>query len=143
MSMFALVALALVLGGCGGESTGGGDPIDPVSVVASFNEAFNDQDLIAAMEFFANDAVMTGHPFQARAEGIAELTRVMREDMANAASTNSTKFLNFSVNGGAVTFDHIYHDSRGECFSGSGYQIVVEEGRIVRYDWGTFGEPCD
>jgi hypothetical protein len=107
----------------------------------SYVEAYNAHDLFAVMELWADNAVMTGHPFEARAEGIAELTRVTREDISQAAPTNAYEFINVTVEGDTVSFDSRFHNFRGECFSGV-HEVVVEDGKIVRWDWKVRGVRC-
>lgn len=137
-SILAAVVIAVFVAGCGG-----GDDADPAAVVEAYRVAYNEKDLFAVMDLFAEDAVMTGHPFAARAEGIAELTRIQREDIDFSAQSDAYQFVNVRVEGTTVTFDHVWHSADGRCVTGEGQKLVVEDGKIVRWDWGSGGIPCE
>ena len=128
------MSLALILGACGGDDS------DPAAVLADYVEAFNTGDADAVMVFYAEDAVIEGHPETARASGLAtgksEILPIEQRMQVHQGSTGRLEFTNMVVSGNTVTFDDIFHNEEGDCFSGVGHQITVEDDKITLYVFG-------
>jgi hypothetical protein len=45
------------------------------------------------------------------------------------------EFLNIEVSGDTVTYDNIFHDGSGQCFSSTGTVMTVEGDKIALIVW--------
>ena len=126
------MSLALILGACGGDDS------DPAAVLADYVEAFNTGDADAVMVFYAEDAVIEGHPTVdgVTATGKSEILAIEQRMQINQELTGRLEFTNMVVSGNTVTFDDIFHNEEGDCFSGVGHQITVEDDKITLYVFG-------
>ena len=128
------MSLALILGACGGDDS------DPAAVHADYVEAFNTGDADAVMVFYAEDAVIEGHLETARASGLAtgksEILPIEQRMQINQGSTGRLEFTNMVVSGNTVTFDDIFINGDGDCFSSTGDKVTVEDDKITLYVYG-------
>lgn len=53
-----------------------------------------------------------------------------------------TKFTTLQVDGNTVTFRQELSFPDGSCLAGDGQRVTVENGKIVRYQWGATGASC-
>lgn len=60
------------------------DDADPATAIESYLEAYNSADLDAIVGLFAEDAVISGHPLDPRAEGAAEITAAHATELDRA-----------------------------------------------------------
>jgi hypothetical protein len=132
-----IVALTLTAMGCSSDSDDAAD--DPAAVVADYLEVWNAEDGEAVMVFYAEDAVIEDHP-NAASDGLATSTAEILaiETSLNAfqGSTGTMEYVNMQVSGDTVTFDNIFINRSGECFSTAGNVLTVEDGKIARVVWG-------
>lgn len=130
--LVTLASLALVVAACGGDAS------DPAAVLADYEEARNSGDVDAVMALYAEDAVVRSHPLnEDEATGVAEI-RVLEEQVPGIqGSTGGIEFVDLVVSGNVVTFDEVFHNAQGDCFSGGGNQVTVEDGKITLFVWGT------
>jgi len=128
----AVIAVGLVLVGCSSSSS------DPATVVADYLEVWNADDGEAVMVFYAEDAVVQNHPDVARvtATGKAEILAIEESMHSHQGSTGSMEYDNMEVSGDTVTFDNIFINESGTCFSSAGSEITIEDGLITRLVWG-------
>jgi hypothetical protein len=132
-SLIAVVlAVGLVVAGCSSSS-------DPAAVVADYLEVFNAEDGDAVMVFYAEDAVIEGHPDES-SDGLAtstsEILAIETAMNIHQESTGTMEYVNMEVSGDTVTFDSIFINGDGDCFSSSGTVVTVEDGKIARMVWG-------
>lgn len=135
----ALVALVvLVAAACSSSDA------DPSTVLEDHAAAYNAHDLDAVVALFAEDAIVTGHPLDPTGitEGREAIRELEEEALTISASENADEYTNIVESGNTVTFGHLFTTSSGQCFSGDGHRVVVEDGKIVRWDWGTHSQPC-
>ncbi len=127
-----VISLVLILGACGGDDS------DPAAVVADYLEVWNTEDAAAVMVFYAEDAVIEGHPSDTDelATGKSEILVVESVIQGNRGSTGTMEYINMEVSGNTVTFDNIFHNAQGECFSSAGSELTVENDLIVLIVWG-------
>lgn len=119
-AVFAVTVIAS--GGAGG--TGG----SPASVIEDFYRAFPD-DVEGAAAVFAEDAVLTGAPTPpSKREGIVEITEWLQD---TAAVLTSAEITRIEVSGNTVTWDDTVRIA-----SATGHVAVVEDGKIVTWDFG-------
>lgn len=132
----AVVALALLLFGCGAE-----DP-DPAAVVEDYRAAYNSGDIDAVMDLFTEDSIVTGHPFADRSEGLDAIRAVQAEDIAAAAGQDAYAFSNVETDGDRVTWDSDWTNDGGDRFCRSGHTALIENGKIVSWQWPLEGTAC-
>jgi hypothetical protein len=127
-----VISLVLILGACGGDDS------DPAAVVADYLEVWNTEDAAAVMAFYAEDAVIEGHPSDTDelATGKSEILVVESVIQGFRGSTGTMEYINMEVSGNTVTFDNIFNNARGECFSSAGSELTVENDLIVLIVWG-------
>jgi ketosteroid isomerase-like protein len=132
-----IVALTLTAMGCSSDSDDAAE--DPAAVVADYLEVFNAEDGEAVMVFYAEDAVIEGHPNDA-SDGLAtstsEILAIETSMNGHQGSTGTLEYINMEVSGDTVTFDNIFINSVGDCFSSTGSVITVEDDKIVLLVWG-------
>ena len=132
--MMMVVSVVLILSACGGDD----DASDPAAVVADYLEVWNSADAEAVMVFYADDAVVENHPTVDRvlATGKSEILVIEERMDGFQGSTGTMEYINMEVSGDTVTFDNIFNNARGECFSSTGSVATIENGLITRVVWG-------
>lgn len=128
--LFAL--MALVLGACGG------DDADPAAVAADYLEAFNTEDAEAVMAFYAEDGVIEGHPDDGGGLATGKAEILFLEELVDGYQGDQGKldYINMEVSGNTVTFDTIFRNAQGKCFSFTGTELTVENDLIALVVWG-------
>lgn len=88
--------------------------------------------------FYAEDAVLEGHPSDTGdvSTGKSEILLVETVIQGHRGSTGTMEFINMEVSGDTVTFDNIFHNASGACFSSAGSELTVENDLIVLIVWG-------
>ncbi len=114
------------------------DQADPAAVLADYLEVWNAEDAEAVMVFYAEDAVIEGHPgdTDGLATGKSEILLIEQRMQIHQESTGFFEFINIEVSGDTVTFDNIFHNASGECFSSSGTEATIENDLITLIVWG-------
>ena len=127
-----VISLALILGACGGDSS------DPAAVVNEYLEVWNAEDGEAVMVFYAEDAVVENHPNVdgATATGKSEILAIETSMNGFQGSTGTMEYINMEVSGNTVTFDNIFINGSGECFSSAGSVYTIENDLITLLVWG-------
>jgi hypothetical protein len=127
-----VIAIGFVVAGCSSSS-------DPAAVVADYLEVFNAEDGEAVMVFYAEDAVIEGHP-DVSSDGLAtstsEILAIETAMNIHQGSTGTMEYVNMEVSGDTVTFDNIFINAEGDCFSSTGSVMTVEDDKIARIVWG-------
>ena len=131
-----VIFLALTASACGGDDS------DAAAVLADYLEVWNSEDAEAVMVFWAEDAVLDGHPTVdgALATGKLEILPIEARMDGFQGSTGMMEFPNMAGSGNTVTFDSIFHNGLGECFSSTGHEVTVEDDKITLFVWGE-GDP--
>lgn len=132
-SLTLLVTLmALMLGACGGNDA------DPVAVAAGYLEAFNTDDAEAVMAFYAEDGVIEGHPDDSGGLATGKAEILFLEELVDGyqGSTGMLEYINMEASGNTVTFDTIFRNAQGRCFSFAGTELTVENDLIALVVWG-------
>lgn len=175
--LLAVAAAAMVIAGLvwgpglldslGGET----DPVpagpaeDPAAALAEYQQVRNVDPsgevdpqawLDSLMSFYAEDAVVTGHPFGTNdppvatgREEIGALEARLGPAFYNSdfsqRPAHATQYFDVEVSGNQATFHTHHFNLHGECSGGSGIdEITIEDGKITRYAWGESAtEPCD
>ena len=127
-----VVVFALLLGACGGNDS------DPAAVLGNYLEVWNAEDGQAVMVFYAEDAVIENHPTVdgATATGKSEILVIEASLDGFQGSTGTMEYVNMEVSGDTVTFDSIFINGIGECFSSGGNEATIENDLIVLVVWG-------
>ncbi len=127
-----LISLALILGACGGDDS------DPAAVVTEYLEVWNAENGEAVMVFYAEDAVVENHPNVdgATATGKTEILAIERSMDGFQGSNGTMEYINMEVSGDTLTFDNIFINGSGECFSSTGDKVTVEGDKITLYVFG-------
>ena len=127
-----VISLALILGACGGDGS------DPAAVLADYLEVWNAEDAEAVMVFYAEDAVIEGHPEDSDglATGKLEIFPIEVRMQGHQGSTGVLEFINMEVSGDTVTFDNIFHNGDGDCFSSTGDKVTVADDKITLFVFG-------
>jgi hypothetical protein len=123
----ALLLAVLAIGACGG------DDADPGETVQAYIDAYNIRDIDAVMAVFADDAVITNHPFASRIEGAEAIRSLQVDDFQAAGSDNAYEISDLEVSGDTVTWNHVWLD---RC-TGTGNEAVVENGKIVSWEFAS------
>ncbi len=134
-----VIAVGFVVAGCSSSSD------DPASVLADYLEVWNSEDAEAVMVFYTEDAVLDGHPSDSDglATGKSEILAVETTINGLQGSTGRMEFLNMEVSGDTVTYDNIFHNGSGQCFSSTGTKMTIEGDKIALIVWGdTDGGLC-
>ena len=133
--LITVTSLTLILGACGGDNS------DPAAVLADYLEVWNAEDAEAVMVFYAEDAVVENHPTVdgVLATGKSEILVIEERLDGFQGSTGTMEYINMEVSGDTVTFDNIFHNASGECFSSAGSEATIENGLIVLIVWGDTG----
>jgi len=127
-----VISLALILGACGGDDS------DPASVITEYLEVWNSENGEAVMVFYAEDAVVENHPNVdgATATGKTEILAIERSMDGFQGSNGTMEYINMEVSGNTVTFDNIFINGSGECFSSTGSVYTIENDLITLLVWG-------
>ena len=128
----AVISLALILGACGGDDS------DPAAVLTDYLEVWNAEDAEAVMVFYAEDAVLEGHPSDpdGLTTGKSEILVIEERLDGLQGSTGTMEYINMEVSGDTVTFDNIFNNAAGACFSSTGSVATIENGLITLIVWG-------
>ncbi len=131
-SLVMVISVVVLVGACGGDDS------DPAAVVADYLEVWNAEDAEAVMVFYAEDAVIEGHPSDTGdvSTGKSEILLVERVIQGYRGSTGTMEYINMEVSGNTVTFDNIFINAQGACFSSTGSELTVENNLIVLIVWG-------
>jgi len=138
------VVVVIVAGAAILLATGDGDDFaatseDPAAVLADYLDVWNAENAEAVMVFYAEDAVIHNHP-AGDSDGIAtgtwEILGIEKSLNATQGSTGTMEYINMEVSGNTVTFDNIYINDGGQCFSSAGTVVTVEGDKIARVVWG-------
>ena len=131
-SLIAFISAMLVMAGCGGDDS------DPAAVLTEYLEVWNTEDGEAVMVFYAEDAVIEGHPNidGATATGKSEILAIETSMDGLQGSTGTMEYLSMEVSGNTVTFDNIFINGLGLCFSSTGSKATIENGLITLIVWG-------
>ena len=135
-SFMALAVAALILGACGGEDA------DPAEVVEDYIAAYNAGDIDGVMALFSEESVVTGHPFEARSEGLTAIRAVQVEGRNSAAADEPYTISNIEVTGDTVTWDHVWRSDDGGQFCKQGHTAVISDGKILTWAWPGGGFDC-
>lgn len=112
--------------------------LDPAAVLADYLEVWNADDAEAVMVFYAEDAVLEGHPEDTGdvSTGKLEIFPIEQRMQIHQESTGFFEFINIEVSGDTVTFDSIFHNGDGDCFSSAGHEVTVADNKITLFVWG-------
>lgn len=132
----AAVAMALLLGACGG------DDADPAATIQDYEAAHNSGDIDAVMELFTDDSVVNGHPFARRSEGLSAIRAVQVDDLAAAAADDAYAFSAVEVSGDTVTWNSEWTSADGGRFCQFGHTAIIEDGKIRMWTWPSGGGDC-
>ena len=136
-SLVMVISVVVMLGACGG------DEADPAAVLSGYQEARNSGDVDAVMAFYAEDAVVENHPLDS--DGVANGTLEIRGLEARVpgiqGSTGGIEFTDLVVSGNTVTFKETFYNEDGDCFSGAGNEVTVEDDKITLFVWGEEEDP--
>ena len=126
----------LIIASCGDDDDG--DQADPAAVLTDYLEVFNTEDAEAVMVFYAEDAVLEGHPEDTGdvSTGKLEIFPIEERMQGHQESTGVMEFINIEVSGDTVTFDNIFHNGDGDCFSSAGHEVTVADDKITLFVWG-------
>lgn len=131
-----LVFVCLALAACGSAA--------PDEVLDSYLDAFARADLDAMLAVFTPFTVVTGHPLDsADISGLDAIRSLEQRALAWARSDTPMRVVEIRVSGDTATFDQIIYGQDGSCISSVGSRIVVDTGKIMRWDWGTNSIACD
>jgi hypothetical protein len=100
--------------------------------------------VIAVVAVFATDARIVNHP-QRRIDvvGEASIRALNAEALGFAAAEDAYEFNGIETNGTTVTIGTVlFRNDEGACFGGGDHEIEVEEGKVIRWTWGTSNQPC-
>lgn len=129
-----VVLLALATAACASPSA--------EDVLDRYVAAYNAGDVDGMMDLVAPFALITGHPQEGGdVEGIQDLRRVETARLVTHSSDVMTVHIVRSA-GAGVDFDHTIVADDGSCEAGAGHRILVDTGRIVRWDWPVGLTPC-
>lgn len=128
--MAAVLAAGLLLAACGGHDVG-----DPAAAIEAYISEYNAGDLDGVMAMFSEDAVLTGHPFAARATGRAAIRSVHADEVGGPGKYTIS---NLEASGSTVTWDHVWageRDGGAFAFCVEGHSATVDDGRITSWSW--------
>jgi len=130
--MVMVISVVLLVGACGGDDS------DPAAVLADYLEVWNAEDAEAVMVFYAEDAVLEGHPEDTGdvSTGKSEIFPIEDRMQGHQGSTGEMEYINIEVSGDTVTFDNIFHNGEGACFSSTGSEATIENDLITLIVWG-------
>lgn len=114
----------------------------PEEVLRSYIDAYNANDVQGLEEVFAEDALMTGHPFGPHADGIDTILNVHAADLAAANDETPYEVSNVEVTGDTVSWDHVWTNRDGVSYCAEGHSAVIEDGKIVSWEFAPNPHPC-
>jgi hypothetical protein len=82
---------------------------------------------------------MEDHPDRASDElatGKSEILVIETGMQVHQGSTGTMEYINMEVSGDTVTFDNIFHNAEGDCFSTTGSVATIENDLITLIVWG-------
>lgn len=121
-------ALAVLLtGACGG------DDADPGETIQAYIDAYNARDIDAVMALFADDAVITDHPFAGVTEGTEAIRTLHVRDVEAAGGDDAYQISDLQVSGNTVTWNHVWNE---RC-TGIGNEATVMDGAIVSWQFAS------
>jgi len=131
-----VLAGMLIIASCGDDDDG--DQADPAAVLTDYLEVFNTEDAEAVMVFYAEDAVIEGHPddTDGLATGKSEILVIETGMQVHQGATGTLEYINMEVSGDTVTFDDIFHNAEGDCFSSKGSVATIENDLITLFVFG-------
>jgi hypothetical protein len=131
-----VLAGMLIIASCGDDDDG--DQADPAAVLTDYLEVFNAEDGEAVMVFYADDAVMEGHPDDTDelATGKSEILVIETGMQVHQGATGTMEYINMEVSGDTVTYDDIFHNAEGDCFSSTGSVATMKDGLITLIVFG-------
>jgi ketosteroid isomerase-like protein len=132
-------AFALVVAACSDDDSDSADDSDPAAVLTDYLEVWNAEDGEAVMVFYAEDAVMEDHPDRASDElatGKSEILVIETGMQVHQGNTGELQLINMEVSGDTVTYDDIFHNAEGECFSSTGSVATMKDDLITLIVWG-------
>lgn len=153
VAAFAAIFLAGLLFVFGSGGFDGDEPLDPASselseVLFEYESAFNDGDLEAIMRLYADDAVIVGHPKDpdGTTSGRQQIRIVEQRQLAAPGYDEPIRFVDIIVAPGSVEFGHevmLSPPYNPVCVSGAGHVMAIEDGKISRWEWGSFNQLCE
>ncbi len=131
-SLVMVISVVLLFGACGGDDS------DPAAVITEYLEVWNAENGEAVMVFYAEDAVVENHPNVdgATATGKTEILAIERSMDGFQGSNGTMEYINMEVSGNTVTFDNIFINGQGACFSSGGSVYTIENDLITLLVWG-------
>jgi hypothetical protein len=140
VAVFAAIAVVTTVN-TGGDTAAGveDETYDPATVLADYLEVWNAEDAEAVMVFYTEDAVIHNHPSgdsDGLATGTWEILGIEKSLNANQGSTGTMEYINMEVSGNTVTFDNIFINGKGQCYSSTGSVMTVEGDKIALVVWG-------
>lgn len=142
----ALVATAAVIVAVVVLTTSGSSPDTlegrgPASVLFAFQDAYNAGDLDAAADLFDSDALLTGYPFTAVANGADEIRLALQAGDRELAPGGKYEMTELVVSDQTITFRHSRTDV-ANCATAPGHRMVVRDGRILEWEWPKTSQVC-
>lgn len=132
----AIATSAMIASACTAAAAG------PEEVLRSYIEAYNANDVDGLEELFAEDALMTGHPFGPHADGVDKILDVHAADRAAASNETPYEISNVEVTGNTVSWDHVWTNGNGASYCAEGHKAVIEDGKIVSWEFAPNPHPC-
>jgi hypothetical protein len=138
VALAGFAAFALVTAACSDDDSDSADDSDPAAVLTDYLEVWNAEDAEAVMVFYADDAVIEGHPSDTDelATGKSEILVIETTMQGFQGSTGTMQYINMEVSGDTVTFDDIFHNAEGDCFSSTGSVATMKDGLITLIVFG-------
>ena len=131
-----IVCAAVMLVACGNSKT------DPATVIEDYIAAYSAGDIDEVMVAFTEESVVTGHPMQARMEGLEAIRTIQVQDLSSAAPLDAYTISNVEVTGDTVVWDHVWTSSDGRQFCQQGNRARIEDDRILTWTWPGGGFDC-
>jgi ketosteroid isomerase-like protein len=138
VALAGFAAFALVVAACSDDDSDSADDSDPAAVLTDYLEVWNAEDAEAVMVFYSDDAVIEGHPADTDelATGKSEILVIETGMQVFQGATGTMEYINMEVSGDTVTFDSIFHNAQGECFSSNGSVATMKDDLITLIVWG-------
>lgn len=128
-------ALVIAVAACGVPA--------PVDVIDAYQQAFASNDLETIVALFTPFSVVSGHPLGGGDVSGLEAIRLLEEEtLAWARPEDPLRFDDVRASGDSVTFDQVIYAAEGGCISGRQNRIVVDTGKIIRWEWGSEQVSC-
>ena len=68
--------------------------------------------------------------------GTTEILVIEKGMQRHQGSTGTMEYLNMEASGNTVTFDNVFVNRSGDCFSTMGSEMTIEDDVITRLVWG-------